>query len=135
QYTAQYNPTTYVYTGTKITTTTALNDNFELTIMDATQGWTAVIDQSLGKNKVAARSSAEWIEEAPSSGGVLPWANFGSVTFSNLSATIGGSTQTNLFNFVGNPNVVNYGTKAAPREINIIDAGTTNRQGQWTSIS
>jgi hypothetical protein len=39
------------------------------------------------------RSSAEWIEEAPSSNtGVLPLANFGSVTFSNAQTTINGVT-------------------------------------------
>jgi hypothetical protein len=39
------------------------------------------------------RSSAEWIEEAPSSNsGVLPLANFGSATFSNAQATINGAT-------------------------------------------
>jgi hypothetical protein len=41
----------------------------------------------------AARSSAEWIEEAPSSSrGVLPLAQFTPVTFSNAQATIGGTT-------------------------------------------
>ena len=41
----------------------------------------------------AQRSSAEWIEEAPSSNaGVLPLANFGTVSFSARSATIGGTT-------------------------------------------
>ncbi|CAM9695182.1 unnamed protein product, partial [Phaeothamnion confervicola] len=39
------------------------------------------------------RSSAEWVVEAPSSNtGVLPLANFGSVTFTNASATIGAAT-------------------------------------------
>ncbi|MGC9260506.1 MAG: G1 family glutamic endopeptidase [Phycisphaerae bacterium] len=38
------------------------------------------------------RSSAEWIAEAPSSSsGVLPLANFGTVTFSNAAATMDGS--------------------------------------------
>lgn len=41
----------------------------------------------------AAASSAEWIAEAPSSGGkILPLANFGTVSFSSASATIGGTT-------------------------------------------
>ena len=39
------------------------------------------------------RSSAEWIVEAPSSNtGVLPLANFGTVTITNASATINGTT-------------------------------------------
>jgi len=44
----------------------------------------------------ADQSSAEWIAEAPYSGGVLPLADFGSVTFGNSklpnTATIGGTT-------------------------------------------
>ena len=41
----------------------------------------------------AKRSSAEWVVEAPSSeSGVLPLANFGSVTFTGISATINGTT-------------------------------------------
>jgi len=40
----------------------------------------------------ARMSSAEWIAEAPSSGGVLPLANFGAVSFTSCSATIGSKT-------------------------------------------
>ena len=41
----------------------------------------------------AQRSSAEWVVEAPSSNwGVLPLANFGSVTFTSATATINGVT-------------------------------------------
>src|SRR5207247_8806730 len=49
-------------------------------------------------------SSAEWIEEAPSSGrgSVLPLDNFGSVTFSNASATKDGHTR-NLAQAGGKP--------------------------------
>jgi hypothetical protein len=40
-----------------------------------------------------ARSSAEWIVEAPSSNsGILPLANFGSATFTDAYATINGTT-------------------------------------------
>jgi hypothetical protein len=39
-------------------------------------------------------SSAEWIEEAPSGpNGIAPLDNFGSVAFSNASATVNGQTQ------------------------------------------
>jgi hypothetical protein len=47
------------------------------------------ITQSLTSAK---RSSAEWIEEAPSSGGVLPLANFQNVSFTNSTATVNGTT-------------------------------------------
>jgi hypothetical protein len=52
--------------------------------------------QSFSTNQLmpnAQRTSAEWIEEAPSSNsGVLPLANFGKVSFSQASAQIGSST-------------------------------------------
>ena len=40
----------------------------------------------------AQATSAEWIAEAPSAGKILPLANFGTVTFTSASATIGGTT-------------------------------------------
>ncbi len=44
-----------------------------------------------------ARSSAEWIAEAPSSGNqILPLANFGSVTFSNDVAALNGGSDVAL---------------------------------------
>ena len=60
-----------------ITDTSKANDSFTIYETDAQ----------------AQRSSAEWVVEAPSSGyGVLPLANFGSVAFTNASATIDGKT-------------------------------------------
>jgi len=58
-----------------------------ITLQDATQGWTQHATQS---SAGYALSSAEWVAEAPSSGKVLPLANFGTVDFSNASATGGG---------------------------------------------
>jgi hypothetical protein len=58
-----------------------------ITLQDATQGWTQHATQS---SAGYALSSAEWVAEAPSSGKVLPLANFGTVNFSNASATGGG---------------------------------------------
>jgi hypothetical protein len=60
-----------------------------LYMRDATQGWT------YGPTKVAGSSSAEdmsaeWVVEAPSSGsGILPLADFGTVTLTGCSAQIG----------------------------------------------
>lgn len=57
---------------------------FTLTISDSSQGWTFTTTQT---SKKARRGSAEWIAEAPSgSGGVLPLANFGQVSFSSCTA-------------------------------------------------
>jgi Peptidase A4 family len=57
---------------------------YTLVLHDATQGWT----QTITKNQSGlARSSAEVITEAPSSNsGVLPLANFGTVSYSTSSA-------------------------------------------------
>jgi hypothetical protein len=64
--------------------TTNGSGQFTLTIADSTQGWTNTTNARLKSAKLA---SAEVIAEAPSSsGGVLPLANFGSVSFSGASA-------------------------------------------------
>jgi Peptidase A4 family len=64
--------------------TTDGRGGFTLTISDATQGWSNTTNARLKSAKLA---SAEVIAEAPSSsGGVLPLANFGTVSFSNAKA-------------------------------------------------
>jgi hypothetical protein len=65
--------------------------NFNLDISDLTQNWSWNTTQALPAGHSAQRSSAEWIEESPLVGGnVQPLANFGSVTLSNMQATISG---------------------------------------------
>jgi Peptidase A4 family len=67
------------------------SSTYTLVLKDATQGWTQNIVQSASGN---ARSSAEVITEAPSStSGVLPLADFGTVTYS-VSAANGTSLGT-----------------------------------------
>ena len=62
----------------------ASGGNFTLTIADSTRSWSFTTNQ---RSRKAARGSAEWIAEAPSSsGGVLPLANFGTVSFSSCTA-------------------------------------------------
>jgi hypothetical protein len=64
--------------------TTDGRGGFTLTISDTTQGWTNTTNARLKSAKLA---SAEVIAEAPSSsGGVLPLANFGTVSFGNATA-------------------------------------------------
>jgi hypothetical protein len=59
-------------------------ETFTLVLKDSTQGWTQMITQN---QTGLARSSAEVITEAPSSSsGVLPLANFGTVTYSTSTA-------------------------------------------------
>ena len=69
------------------------NGSFTLTLKDYGNGsdtpWSFQITQKSGK---AQQSSAEWIVEAPWSGGVLPLANFGTTGFTGAKATIGGKT-------------------------------------------
>ena len=64
--------------------TTNGSGSFTLTISDSTQGWTNTTNARL---KSATLASAEVIAEAPSSrSGVLPLANFGTVSFSGATA-------------------------------------------------
>jgi hypothetical protein len=89
------NPVTISMTikpGNTITASVTYNSakKFVLAIEDVTTGKTFSVTKSLSS---AARSSAEWIVEAPSSSsGVLPLADFGTVTFTSCSATISGVT-------------------------------------------
>jgi hypothetical protein len=70
---------------------------FTLTLNDTSKNWTFTTNQSLSG---AQSQSAEWIMEAPSSWwGVLPLANFRTVTFTNASFTINGTTYTNIAAF------------------------------------
>jgi len=63
---------------------------YTLSLTDVTTGASYSIQQKLAGTQ---NSSAEWIAEAPSSGyGTLPLSNFGTVSFSNASATINGVT-------------------------------------------
>ncbi len=64
------------------------NNDFDLTLDDLTTGDNFSIDQTLSN---PALSSAEWIAEAPSDRHPLPLANFGSVTFTDASATLSGT--------------------------------------------
>ncbi len=77
--------------GDKITASVAyVGGSFVLTIKDTTESET--FTKTLTATG-AAMSSAEWVVEAPSSNyGILPLANFGTVTFTNAYATIGGTT-------------------------------------------
>jgi hypothetical protein len=64
-------------------------NKFTVTITDTTTGKAF---STTAKVQSAQRTSAEWIAEAPWSGGVLPLANFGTVYFSGCYATINGAT-------------------------------------------
>src|SRR2546425_108089 len=62
------------------------NNLFKLTIANLTRNHTF----STTQRHKAQRSSAEWIVEAPSSGGILPLADFGTVTLTGCLASLNG---------------------------------------------
>ena len=66
--------------------------SFTVTITDTSTGASFSTSSKVSR---AQRSSAEWIAEAPSSsGGVLPLADFGTVSFSADTARVSGTTET-----------------------------------------
>ncbi len=104
------------------------SNKFTLTLTDVTSHATFSTSQTL---KSAKLSSAEWIAEAPSSSkGVLPLADFGTVSFSAASATISGKTGPidNTAWPAGNPisitMVGSSGTEAYPSSL-VDSAGTS----------
>ncbi|HEX4069182.1 MAG TPA: G1 family glutamic endopeptidase [Candidatus Babeliales bacterium] len=64
------------------------NGVFVLSIANLTAGVHTTIPTSYTVSHTAQRSSAEWILEAPYSGSILPLSHFGTVHFSNCTATI-----------------------------------------------
>jgi len=83
--TVSVKPSDKVYGEVSYSTTTAL---FTVTLTDESTGKTFSTSQA---DSSAQRSSAEWIAEAPSSGGqILPLANFGTAIASTGYATVNG---------------------------------------------
>lgn len=68
------------------------NGIFVLTIVNETHKVYTTIPTSYTTSRTAKRSSAEWILEAPYSGGILPLSHFNTAYFSNCVANI-----TNIF--------------------------------------
>jgi hypothetical protein len=105
--------------------------SFTLRISDLTTG---LSDQASGKVNGAARSSAEWIAEAPSSsGGVLPLANFGTSQFSASSATVSGHAGA-IGSFgaaVNSIDMVSSGGGAVKASTSALSADGTSFTVQW----
>ena len=78
---------TTVLTGFGRRRTPVVQDVYQLSITNNTTGVYFVVPTSYTTVAPAERSSAEWIVEAPSSGKILPLANFGTVNFSACNAT------------------------------------------------
>ena len=82
-------PAITVHAGDKFTATVSYASGvFTMTLDDTTTGKSYSITQT---SKKAKRSSVEWIMEGPSRGNLT---NFGSLSFTSPSATIGGQTVT-----------------------------------------
>jgi hypothetical protein len=92
------------------------NSGFTLSITDTPKNGSPVETFSITKSALSARrSSAEWIQEAPSSNnGILPLANFGTVNFSNAQAAINGTT---------GPIDTAFGAHAQVESINMVARG------------
>jgi hypothetical protein len=107
-------------------------NNFTLTISDtsASNGKTQSFSITTDLNQVVQRSSAEWIQEAPSSlFGVLPLANFGSINFTSVQAQFT-NVNTPTGNVTGSiwdlaPYAQTYSGASSP--INAIDMTTGGR--------
>jgi hypothetical protein len=68
------------------------NGMFTLTITNLSQHVAYTVPTRYTKMTSAQRESAEWIAEAPWSGGTLPLADFGTSPFANCTATVNGVT-------------------------------------------
>src|SRR2546421_11318272 len=78
--------------GDHMTAEANFNGRFTVTITDTSTG---VSFSTSARVRSAQRSSAEWIAEAPSSsGGILPLADFGTVSYSSCTATVNGTPGT-----------------------------------------
>jgi hypothetical protein len=98
----QISTTTYpVHPGDKMsaTVTYSTGSTFTVSITDTTASWSF---STTGTVRNAARSSAEWIAEAPSSfRGVLPLANFGTVNFGYDNTGVPGTCYATLRGVTG----------------------------------
>src|SRR5260370_37384852 len=89
--------------GDHMTAEANFNGRFTVTITDTNTGVSFTTSSKVSRGQ---RSSAEWIAEAPSSsGGVLPLADFGTVSFSADTATLNGGTGT-IASFGSNVQVI-----------------------------
>jgi len=87
------------FTGTSTTRGRTVSD-FTLMLTDTNSQGTVTSFSTNQTISGAQRSSAEWIEEAPSSySGVLPLANFGTVGFSSAKAAFSNSTTLDPINY------------------------------------
>lgn len=105
-----------------------VNGKFLLTMVNTTIGKSF----SASQKSNAQRQSAEWVMEAPWSGGILPLANFGIISFTNAQATIN-NTVGSISAFANDPiSMTNNGggTKAL---VSGLGTGGNNFSITWVS--
>jgi hypothetical protein len=131
--------------GDKISASVTYSTNgvFTVSITDLNTKKTATVSQTM---PTAARSSAEWIAETPStmSGGEivpLPLANFGTVTFSSCTTTIGNGAPQTIASFGPMTSPTSFGydaiTMITPTAKAVPTALTTSGDGfsvQYTAL-
>lgn len=120
--------------GDQITVSIAQQERgtWQISISDATNGqsWTKSVKYD------SAHSSAEWIEEAPSTGrlAILPLDSFGSVTFTSATAVENGQTRT-IAQTGAQPIAMNNGMGQILAQASNLDASGTSFTVTRTDIS
>lgn len=102
--------------------------NFNLSLVSS-NGQTFSINQRSSKARL---QSAEWIMEAPYSGGILPLANFGTANFMNSQATMGGKTA-NINGFTSDQINMANGSGQLKDQTSSLDATGANFSVTWLS--
>lgn len=82
---------------------TTVESVFQLTIINNSQKVAYTVPSSYTTTATAARSSAEWVVEAPSSSRILPLADFGTVSFSDCLATGLSGTLNPISSWISDP--------------------------------
>lgn len=105
------------------------NGSFVLTLKDVTTGNSYSLSQRSNK---AQKASAEWIMEAPYSGGILPLADFGTAYFTNSNATLNNISGPISAFTKDQINMVNSGG-ALKDTTSSLDSSGTNFSVTWVS--
>lgn len=114
-------------------TTAGKNGTFTATITDVTSG--ATFSTSYEPTRAAARSSAEWIAEAPcctSRGGILPLSDFGTVSFGSDYTAVKGTN--NATEGAGNSIPIGSFPTSSVQEITMVGDTSSNPTEATPSI-
>jgi Peptidase A4 family len=110
-------------------TVTYTGSAFTATLKDVTTGKTASHTKAVAS---AARDSAEWIAEAPYSGGVLPLANFGTAHFGKDATKVYGTNEATIS---GTTKVLGAFASASVHQINMKNSAGTVTKARTSAIT